>query len=109
MEQGGMKSCLENCLSTALAGRVCVLAIRQTRLLAGLLGECHDSALAQLCEKQNKSNMPNAPFRKYQTSGFAFEAYSFAIHNAEKGVLTTLNNTQLTLNLTFLQRKNAVT
>ena len=34
--------------------------------------------------------MPNAPFRKYQTSGFAFEAYSFAIHNAEKGVLTTL-------------------
>ena len=44
--------------------------------------------------------MPNAPFRKYQTSGFAFEAYSFAIHNAEKGVLTTLNNTQLNLNLT---------
>ena len=44
--------------------------------------------------------MPNAPFRKYQTSGFAFEAYSFAIHNAEKGVLTTLNNTPLNLNLT---------
>ena len=68
-----MKSCLENCLRTALAGRV--------------FGE------------QDKSNMPNAPFRKYQTSGFAFEAYSFAIHNAEKGVLTTLNNTQLNLNL----------
>ena len=94
-----MKSCLENCLSTAIAGRVCVLAMSQTRLLAGLLGECHDSALAQLCGKQNKSNMPNAPFRKYQTSGFAFEAYSFAIHNAEKGVLTTLNNTPLNLNL----------
>ena len=76
------KHSLESCLSTALAGRVCVLAMSQTRLLAGLLGECHDSALAQLCGKQNKSNMPNAPFRKYQTSGFAFEAYSFAIHNA---------------------------
>ena len=97
-----MKSCLENCLSTALAGRVCVLAMSQTRLLAGLLGECHDSALAQLCGKQNKSNMPNAPFRKYQTSGFAFEAYSFAIHNAEKGVLIALNITPLNLNLTTM-------
>ena len=95
MEQGGSKSCLENCLNTAIAGRVCVLAMSQTRLLAGLLGECHDSALAQLCGKQNKSNMPNAPFRKYQTSGFAFEAYSFAIHNAEKGVLIALNITPL--------------
>ena len=102
MEQGGSKSCLEKCLNTAIAGRVCVLAMSQTRLLAGLLGECHDSALAQLCGKQNKSNMPNAPFRKYQTSGFAFEAYSFAIHNAEKGVLTTLNNTQLNLNFIVL-------
>ena len=71
----------------------------QTRLLAGLLGECHDSALAQLCGKQDESNMPNAPFRKYQTSGFAFEAYSFAIHNVKKGVLTTLNTTPLNLNL----------
>ena len=43
--------------------------------------------------------MPNAPFRKYQTSGFAFEAYSFAIHNVKKGVLTTLNTTPLNLNL----------
>ena len=81
-----------------------MLAMSQTRLLAGLLGECHDSALAQLCGKQKKSNMPNAPFRKYQTSGFAFEAYSFAIHNAEKGVLTTLNNTQLNLNLIITKK-----
>ena len=50
--------------------------------------------------------MPNAPFRKYQTSGFAFEAYSFAIHNAEKGVLTTLNNTQLKLNLRIIYNFN---
>ena len=50
--------------------------------------------------------MPNAPFRKYQTSGFAFEAYSFAIHNAEKGVLTTLNNTQLNLNLRIIYNFN---
>ena len=70
----------------------------QTRLLAGLLGECHDSALAQLCGKQNKSNMPNAPFRKYQTSGFAFEAYSFAIHKTCKRVLIALNITPLNLN-----------
>ena len=49
--------------------------------------------------------MPNAPFRKYQTSGFAFEAYSFAIHNAEKGVLTTLNNTQLNLNKTKIEKE----
>ncbi|MBQ2450012.1 MAG: hypothetical protein II273_00370, partial [Lachnospiraceae bacterium] len=55
-----------------------------------------------------KSNMPNAPFRKYQTSGFAFEAYSFAIHNAEKGVLTTLNNTQLNLNLRIIYNFNIV-
>ena len=27
--------------------------------------------------------MPNTPFRKYQTSGFAFEAYSFAVYNLE--------------------------
>ena len=51
------------------AGRVCVLAMSQTRLLAGLLGECHDSALAQLCAGQDKSKLPNAPFRKYQISG----------------------------------------
>ena len=73
----------------------------QTRLLAGLLGECHDSALAQLCGKQNKSNMPNAPFRKYQTSGFAFEAYSFAIHSLERSAHSlNSSSTNLEFNIT---------
>ena len=72
---------------------------RRHEILLGALAEQRAKGAWRVCGKQNKSNMPNAPFRKYQTSGFAFEAYSFAIHNAEKGVLTTLNNTQLNLNL----------
>ena len=42
--------------------------------------------------------MPNAPFRKYQTSGFAFEAYSSAIHSLERSA-HNLTYTPLNLNL----------
>ena len=46
--------------------------------------------------------MPNAPFRKYQTSGFAFEAYSFAVYSLE-GSAHSLNLSSAKLEFNYLQ------
>ena len=78
---------------------------RRHKVLLGELSEQRAKGAWRVFGKQDPSKMPNAPFRKYQTSGFAFEAYSFAIYNAEKGVLTTLNNTPLNLNLQRTNKK----
>ncbi|MBQ6787906.1 MAG: hypothetical protein IJO85_09295, partial [Lachnospiraceae bacterium] len=57
---------------------------RRHEVLLGELFEQRAEGAWRVFGEQDKSNMPNAPFRKYQTSGFAFEAYSSALYSLEE-------------------------